>query len=604
MKPTSEGGRAGRLRLREAAPALRAQLTVLSTLVPYLRRYRKPLTLGLVILLLRNLVSVTVPLALRQGVDALAHAFSFQLVLAFAGTMVALTAIKGALLYWMRVILIGVSREIEYELRNDLMAHLLGLCSHFYQRFRTGDIMARATNDLNAVRMMLGPGLMYSADTAATALFAIIVMLYFDWRLTLLALLPAPVVSVVVRHFGQEIHGRFQRIQQIFGDMSNRLQEDVVAVRIIRAYAQEEAEKRNFEELNRRYLEENLRLARLGASLQPLLHSLIGVSFLIVLAYGGYRVLSANLSIGTFMMFIVFLGMLIWPMIAVGWVVNLVQRGVASLERINELFRQQPVIRDPAVPRPLPSPLQGEIVFEDVRLRLGGTEVLRGVTLRIPAGATVAIVGQTGAGKSSLVRLIPRIWDPDEGRVLLDGIDVREFRLAQLRQVIGFVPQESFLFSGTLAENIAWGKPDATAEEIHRAAELAGLAPDVATFPQGYDTLIGERGITLSGGQKQRTTIARVILLDPKILILDDALSSVDTVTEEKILSNLAAFMRGRTTIWVSHRASAVRRADWVFVLDQGRLVEEGTPEELLARGGWYAELFRRQMLEQELESV
>jgi len=581
-----------------------SRLTTLRTLIPYLKRYRTGLFLGFAALVFRNLVGTAVPLVIRQGIDLLSKAFSLRLLLGLAAVLVVLTVIKGVLMYAMRVILIGISRDIEYDLRNDLFAHLLRLCSHFYQRYRTGDIMARATNDLNAVRMMLGPGIMYSADTALTALLAIAVMSYFDWRLTLAALAPAPLVSIAVRYFGRAIHTRFRRIQELFSDLSSRLQENVVAVRIIRAYAQEEAERASFERLNRTYLEENLRLARLAGLFQPTLHSLIGASFLMVLFYGGYRALDGELTIGTFMMFIVFLGMLIWPMIAVGWVVNLVQRGTASLARIQELLAEQPVIAEPACPRPLPSPFRGEVRFENVHLRLGSTDVLRGISLVIPAGSTVAIVGPTGSGKTSLIQLIPRVWDPTSGRVCLDGIDLRELSLQELRSQIGFVPQESFLFSATLAENIAFGKPDASREEIRRAAELAGLGPDVEGFPNGYDTLIGERGITLSGGQKQRVAIARALLVNPAILILDDALSSVDAATEERILTNLAAVLRGRTSIIVSHRLSAIRRADWIFVLDRGELVEQGTHDELLRAGGTYAELFRKQMLEEELKTI
>jgi ATP-binding cassette, subfamily B, multidrug efflux pump len=554
-------------------------------------------------LILKDAASAMQPLVIGAGVDSLTHGFTLQRVLQFAGALVALSAIKGVFQYWMRVILIGMSRDVEYDLRNDLFRHLIGLAWDFYGRFRTGDIMARATNDLNAVRMMLGPGLMYWTETMFTLIIAVAVMAWVDLPLTLVALVPAPLVSGVVIVFGRRIHARFEEIQKMFSDISSRVQENIAGVRVVRAYVQEEAELARFERLNRDYIRENIRLARTSGMFMPLLQALIGFGFLLVLWIGGARLLSGQISLGQFVMFNTYMGMLVWPMIALGWVVNLMQRGTASLDRIWELFEQKPAIAPPAVPAPL-ARVHGEIEFSQVSMEYPTGAALSDVNLRIPAAETVAIVGHTGSGKSTLVQMIPRLLDPTSGQVLLDGRDVRDFAPEELRRRIGFVPQETFLFSATLAENIAFGVRDATPERIREAAEIAGLASDIAGFPAGYETMIGERGITLSGGQKQRTAIARAIIRDPRILILDDALSSVDTVTEERILTALAGVMHGRTTILISHRVSTVRSADRIFVLEHGTVVEEGTHSELIARGGYYADLYQKQLLEEELETI
>jgi ATP-binding cassette, subfamily B, multidrug efflux pump len=454
------------------------------------------------------------------------------------------------------------------------------------------------------VRMMLGPGVMYWCETTFTFILAIAVMLSVDWPLTLLALLPAPFVSLAVIYFGRRIHDRFEVIQKMFSDISSRVQENLSGVRVIRAYVQEDSELRQFERLNQDYIAQNIRLARLSGVFMPLLQGLIGLTFLIVLWVGGQRLLDGHITLGSFVMFNTYMGMLVWPMIAMGWVVNLMQRGTASLSRINEMLGAEAAIATPPNARALPEPMLGEIEFSGVTVEYPAGRALDSVNLRIPGGSTVAIVGHTGSGKSTLLSLIPRLLDPTSGRVMIDGIDLREVDVEDLRRAIGFVPQETFLFSATVGENIAFGVPDATEEEIRIAAEIAGLGPDLNGFPAGLSTMVGERGLTLSGGQKQRTAIARALLRNPRVLILDDALSSVDTLTEERILSALAGVMRGRTTIFVSHRVSTIRNADRIFVLEHGTVVEQGSHEELLATGGYYADLYQKQLLEEELEAI
>jgi ATP-binding cassette subfamily B protein len=569
---------------------------------PYYRRHGRGLTLGFGALVVKDLMAAALPLLVRDGMDSLRHGFSLRTILDLCGILIGLSAIKGVFQYWMRVILIGISRDIEYELRNDLFRRLVELAPDFHGRTRTGDIMARATNDLNAVRMMLGPGVMYWSETALTFVLAVIVMAVFDWRLTLIAILPAPLVSLAVSAFGRAIHDRFERIQAMFSDISSRVQENLSGVRVIRAYVQEEAEQREFARLNREYIAQNLGLARISSMFMPMLQALIGITFLIVLWAGGYGVLSGRITLGGFVMFNLYMGSLVWPMIAMGWVVNLMQRGTASLGRICQILDERPSIAAPPSPKPVPP--RGGIEFRGVSVEVASGHALTGIDLEIGEGETVAVVGHTGSGKTTLVRLIPRLLDPTEGAVLLGGVDLRELSPADLRRQIGYVPQETFLFSATLADNIAFGVENATDEQIRCAAELAGLAPDIAGFPEGYRTMVGERGITLSGGQKQRTAIARAILRDPRILILDDALASVDTLTEERILAGLAEVMRGRTSILISHRVSTVRQAQRIVVLSAGRIVEQGTHAALVEAGGYYADLYQKQLLEEELEAI
>jgi len=579
---------------------------IVKSVWPYLWKYRRDMALGMGALLLTDFMKAALPLAIRSGIDSLMKGFRLSLVFEFAALIVLISIVRGLFQYWMRVILIGLSRDIEFDLRNDLFSHIITLSQDFYAKYRTGDIMARATNDLNAVRMMLGPGIMYFTETFFTALFLVAVMLRVDWRLTLFCMIPAPLISVAVILFGRRIHDRFEIIQKMFSDISSRVQENLSGVRVVRAYAQEQPEIQKFELLNQDYVAQNIGLARLSALFMPLLQALIGIGFLVVLLAGGYQLLAHKISLGSFVMFNTYMGVLVWPMIALGWVVNLMQRGTASWSRIMELMHEKPSIqrRNSPYSSSPPYSISGALRFEQVEMKYPSGYALKNITLEIPSGATVAIVGHTGSGKSTLVSLIPRLMDPTRGAVFLDDVDLRDFDPEWLRRQIGFVPQETFLFSATLGENIAWGTDNATEDDIARAAELAGLAPDIATFPAGYGTIIGERGITLSGGQKQRVAIARAILRDPKILILDDALSSVDTLTEERILQGLGGVMHGRTTILISHRVSTVQNASRIFVIEHGEVAEQGTHAQLIRSGGYYADLYQKQLLEEELETI
>ena len=579
-------------------------LKSLSTVWPYLRRYRTGMSLGIGSLVVKDLLAVALPLVIRQSIDKLNAGFQMSLLLELAGLLVGLALLKGLFQYWMRVIIIGISRDIEFYLRNDIFRHLVVLSQDLYARYRTGDIMARSTNDLNAVRMMLGPGIMYWMETTITLLLSMAVMLRTDARLTLMALLPAPLVSLAVIFFGQRIHKRFEHIQKMFSDISSRVQENLAGVRVVRAYAQENAEIAQFEKLNNEYVKENVGLARLQGIFMPLLQAFIGFTFLLVMWSGGRQLLAGRITLGSFVMFNTYMGMLIWPMIAFGWVVNLMQRGTASLNRINEILHEKPTIARPVGSVAVANERSAGVRFEQVNVEFGGRHALMDLTLEINAGETIAIVGHTGSGKTTLVNLIPRLFDPNSGTVQVGDADVRRFDPEDLRHEIGFVPQETFLFSASLAENIAWGAPESTRDQIAWAADVAGLATDIETFPNGLDTIVGERGLTLSGGQKQRTAIARAILRNPRILVLDDALASVDTVTEEKILNQLAGLMQGRTTILISHRVSTVKNADRIVVLSQGRVVEMGTHNELQQCGGYYAELYQKQLLEEELEAI
>jgi ATP-binding cassette subfamily B protein len=585
----------------------------LRPLLPYLKKYRRGYAVGTLCVLLHNGIWILFPQVIRRAVDDLHTGVTRQKLLTYALLLLAVAGAKGIFQFLTRWIVIGISREVEFDLRNDFFQHLESLSYSYYQRTRTGDIMARATNDLNAVRMLLGPAIMYSANTIVFTAGALAFMLAISPKLTFYAFLPLPVVSIVIQYFGRKIHERFEKIQAMFSDISARAQENFSGVRVIRAYVQEQAEIAGFEDANREYISRSLKLVRLMGMLWPTLEVMLGLAIVLVLWLGGREVLNQRMSVGDFVAFNTYMVQLTWPVIALGWVINIFQRGTASMGRINEILTAKPEIQDsPEVAvgggtgeAPVPTqPLEGEIEFRGLNFAYNGKPVLEDINLRIPAGSSLAIVGPTGSGKTTLVSLIPRIYDAAPGMVFIDGRPIRKYRLEFLRRNIGFVPQETFLFSDTVRENIAFGIEDANDEQVREAAQAASIASDIEEFPEQYHTLVGERGITLSGGQKQRTAIARAILRDPRILVLDDALSSVDTHTEDKILNHLREVMQDRTTIFISHRVSTVRNADRIAVLHGGRIVELGTHNELLDLNGYYTDLYNKQLLEEELAEV
>jgi ATP-binding cassette subfamily B multidrug efflux pump len=583
----------------------------LRPLVPYLKRYRSNLFWGGICVLFNNGLWVLFPQILRRAINDLNSGVTYEKLRTYALLIIALALAKGLFQFLTRWVLIGVSRDIEFDLRNDLFAHLERLSYSYYQRNRTGDIMARATNDLNAVRMLLGPAIMYSANTLVFTAGALGFMLAISPKLTVFAFLPLPIASVVIQYFGRRIHERFERIQAMFSDISARAQENFSGARVIRAYVQEESEIAAFEGANQEYIRRSLGLVRLMGMLWPTLELMLGAAVVIVLWLGGRQVLMGKMNVGDFVAFNTYMVQLTWPVIALGWVINIFQRGTASLVRINEILSQRPEIEDEVGSAENQVPItefNGDIEFRNLNFAYNGVSVLKDINLRIPAGSSLAVVGPTGSGKTTLVNLIPRIYDAEPGTVLIDGRPVRQFPIDFLRRHIGFVPQETFLFSDTIRENIAYGiaqeNGEATLEDIKAAAQAANIAEDIESFPEGYNTMVGERGITLSGGQKQRTAIARALLRSPRILILDDALSSVDTNTEDKILNHLRVIMGGRTTIFISHRVSTVRNADAIAVLHQGHIVELGTHDQLIARNGYYTDLYNKQLLEEELAEV
>ena len=583
----------------------------LSRLLPYLSRYKKTLLLGLLTVIGSNLFTVAQPLFLGYAIDEFkrgveSHVYVSSDLLRWAVLIIGFSIVAGVFTFLTRQTIIVVSRHIEFDLRNDLLSHLQELPYSYFQNTPTGDLMAHATNDISAVRNVLGPGIMYPTDTIMTFTMVLAMMLIKDWRLTLLALTPMPLVSYVVYRLGKVINMKFMERQEQFSKLTTRAQENLSGIRVIKAYVREKYETEQFKELSWDYLKKNLVLAKVQAILWPLMFVLVGFSLLITLYAGGLRVIAGEISIGTLTAFMAYLTMLIWPMIAFGWVVNIIQQGAASMARIASIFDTVPDIRDDELTDHTVTAIQGAIEFKNVSFTHKGSSVvtLKNINLKIEKGTTIAVIGHTGTGKSTLVNLIPRLYDVSEGQLLIDGIDVRRIPMAVLRSQIGYVPQETFLFSDTIADNIRYGIDDQGMEKVLEAAGISHISSEVSEFPKQYESMIGERGITLSGGQKQRTSIARAVIRQPKILILDDALSAVDTYTEEEILKRLKMFMEGRTSILISHRISTVKDADLIVVLSNGEIVERGTHEELVALGGIYADLNEKQLLEKQLEEM
>lgn len=582
----------------------------LRSLWPYVRKYRARVAAGLVLVVASSALWSVVPWLLRLGIDDLRADPPRSRLLPIAGSMISVSLLGGALRYYMREMLNGVSRWVEFDLRDALFAHLTRLDAGYYGHMRTGEIMARLTNDLSAVRMAAGPAIMYLVNTIAGGAFALVFMLRIDVKLTLIALLPMLALPALAIWLGGAIHKRFEAVQEHFGSMTTRVQENLSGTRVVRAYGQERAEEQRFAALGAEYLRRNMSLAALNGAMSPAFSMLAGLGAVTVLGYGGWLTLQGRISVGALIAFGLYLAILTWPLIALGWVINLFQRGAASMTRLSEILDSEPAVREPPMGRAFePSGHGRSIEYRDVSFHYptrGDAPirwVLRNVSFTVPAGSTLGVVGATGSGKSALVDLIPRFFDPQGGEILLDGIPIREIPIDKLRREIGYVPQESLLFSDTIAANLAYGLDAPASDDVQWAAQAAQLAETIRELPRGYETLLGERGINLSGGQKQRAALARALARNPGVVLLDDALSAVDTHTEARILHALRDAVAGRTAVIASHRVSAVREATWIIVLDDGRIVEQGRHADLIARGSRYAALLQRQQLVDAIES-
>ncbi|MBS4033388.1 MAG: ABC transporter ATP-binding protein [Ignavibacterium sp.] len=578
----------------------------LSTLKKYFIRYKTKLLLGFIFILLSNAGTVYVPLLLRDAINVLEKNIQTELLIQYALLIVGTSLLAGIFRFLIRQTIIVVSREIEFDLRGDFWKHIQKLPLRYFQNNSTGNIMAHATNDINSVRMFIGPAVMYSIDTGIRLLIVVAIMLSLDTWLTIYALLPLPFLSYVVYRIGKLIHEKYTKIQETFSSLTARAQENYSGIRVIKSYVREANEINRWKELSQEYLKKNMNLVRTQALIMPILLLITGLSIIIVIIVGGTKIIDGELNLGEITAFIVYLGILIWPMIAFGWVINIIQQAEASMKRINKILNEPYEIEDNSITDFSITDLKGKIEFRDVSFKYGEhlPEVLSDIKVNISQGETVAIIGHTGSGKSSLINLIPRLYDATGGELLIDGVNVKNIPLDVLRRNIAVVQQESFLFSDNVYNNISYGLREVNKERVKEVSGIANFDKDVESFPNGYETMVGERGITFSGGQKQRASLARALAVDPKILILDDSFSAVDTNTEEEILKNLKEYMRNRTSIIISHRISTVKDSDKIFVIADGKIAEEGNHEELVALGGIYADLHYKQLLEKELEEL
>ncbi len=576
----------------------------LYTLKKYFLRYRKKLIAGIFFIIFSNAGMVYIPILIKDSINTLQQNLELNRLIKYAVLIVLSSIVAGVFRFYIRQMIIVVSREIEYDLRGDFWAHIQKLPLKFFQENSTGNIMAHATNDMNAVRMFLGPAVMYSIDTFIRLVIVVAIMLNISPSLTLYALIPLPFLSVAVYLVGKKVHTRFTAIQEKFSEITTKVQENFSGIRVIKSYAKEEWEIKDFTDLSRDFLQKNMRLVKVQAFFQPMLFLLTGMSIIIVIWVGGMRVINQTMLLGDISALVIYLGILIWPMIAFGWVINIIQQGEASMKRLNKIFAETYDIEDDKETDHSIKNIDGDIIFRNVNFRYNENSplVLKGINLTITSGSTVAIMGNTGCGKSTLVNLLPRLYDITEGEILFGGRKIKQIPLNVLRRNIGYVPQETFLFSDSIKNNLCYGLEVPDEDKMLKASSVARFDKDVNEFPEKYATIVGERGITLSGGQKQRASLTRALILDPEVLILDDSFSAVDTHTEEEILTNLREFLKGRTSIIISHRVSTVKDSDKIIVLDRGSIAEEGTHEELLAKEGIYYDIYTKQQLEKEIQ--
>lgn len=575
-------------------------------LKPYILKYRRLIFLGILAILLSEFFYVIIPILIGRAVDDLKAGVTFEKLSLFASLILGSTILSGIASFFTRQTIIVASRKIEYDMRNDFYRHVQGLHYLYFRDKKVGDIMAYATNDIPAVRNFLGPGIMYSIETTIEFVVILAIMFSMNLKLTLITLIPLPLISYLVYKVGKIVHERYEDIQEHFGTITTLAQENIAGIRVIKSYVREDYEIEKFRKVNFEYFIKNIKLAKVQSLTYPLMILITGISIILVIWYGGYQVIKGTMTLGQLTSFLIYLGYLIWPMIAFGWIINLTQRAAASMDRLLEVMRVQPQIKDTEETDFSIKQINGEIEFKDVWFKYPDSEnyVLKGVSFKVEQGQTVGIVGYTGSGKTTLVNLIPRLFDPDKGEILIDGVNVKKIPLKVLRGSIGYVQQDVFLFSDTVKNNITFGVDGVDEDKIISVAKIAHIYDEVMEFPNKFDTIVGERGITLSGGQKQRVGLARALIKEPKILILDDSFSSVDAYTEEMILKNLKEYRKGRTTIIISHRITAVKDADFIIVLDDGEIVESGTHDELIELGGIYAELYQKQILEEELEKM